>query len=78
MDFGRRCKEIESQYAEKLGEMRRQIDAKWRLLDKFEASVKAVAENKGLWKKKMAAKEGEVEALKVLSNPSLSKHLFNM
>lgn len=65
MDFDRRCKEVEGRYAEKLGEMRRQIDAKWKMLDKFEASLKTVAENKSLWRKRMAAKEGEVEALKV-------------
>ena len=45
--------------------MRRQLEARWRQIDKFEASVKVVAEAKAAWRKKLAAKDGEIEALKV-------------
>lgn len=41
------------------------MDSRWRQLDKFEASVKAIAEAKATWRKKMSAKEGEIEGLKV-------------
>ena len=50
--------------------MRKQLDSRWRQLDKFEASLKTLAEAKGLWRKKLAAKEGEVEALKVRARQS--------
>lgn len=41
------------------------MESRWRQLDKFETSVKAIAEAKSTWRKKMSAKEGEIEALKV-------------
>lgn len=44
--------------------MRKQLDHRWKQLDKFETSLKAVAEAKTAWRKKLSAKEGEVEALK--------------
>lgn len=65
LDFDKRCKEAESRYTERLTEMRKQIESRWKQLDKFETSVKAIAEAKAAWRKKMSAKEGEIEALKV-------------
>lgn len=44
--------------------MRKQLDARWRQLDKFEVSVRTLADSKSAWRKKLALKEGEVEALK--------------
>ena len=41
------------------------MESRWRQLDKFETSVKAIAEAKSAWRKKMSAREGEIEALKV-------------
>ena len=67
LDFDKRCKEVEARYAEKLGDMRKQLDSRWKQLDKFEASLKTLTEAKGTWRKKLATKEGEVEALKVRS-----------
>jgi hypothetical protein len=48
-----------------MSEMKKQLDARWRQLDKFEASVRTIAEAKSAWRKKLSAKEGEAEALKV-------------
>lgn len=65
LDFDKRAKEAEGRYGDKLTDMRKQLDARWRQLDKFEASLKTLAEAKSLWRKKLSAKEGEVDALKV-------------
>ncbi len=65
LEFDKRCKAAESRYSERLNEMRRQLEARWRQIDKFEASVKVVAEAKASWRRKLAAKDGEIEGLKV-------------
>lgn len=65
LDFDKRCKEAETRFNERSNEMRKQMESRWRQLDKFETSVKAIAEAKSTWRKKMSAKEGEIEALKV-------------
>jgi chromosome segregation ATPase len=65
LDFDKRCKEAETRFTEKFNEMRKQMESRWRQLDKFEASVKAIAEAKSTWRKKMSARAGEIEALKV-------------
>ena len=52
-------------FTERANDMRKQMESRWRQLDRFEASVKAIAEAKSTWRKKMSAKEGEIEALKV-------------
>ncbi|CAL1703091.1 unnamed protein product [Somion occarium] len=64
LDFDKRVKDAESKYAEKLNDMKKQLEARWKQLDRFENSVKTLAEAKLQWKKKMGAKEGEIEALK--------------
>lgn len=50
---------------EKLAEIRKQLDVRWKQIDKFEASVKTYADTKAAWRRKFAVKEGELEALKV-------------
>lgn len=65
LDFDKRCKEAEGRYTEKLTDMRKQLDTRWKQIDKFEASVKAYAETKAGWRRKFSAKEGELEAIKV-------------
>lgn len=45
--------------------MRKQLDARWKQIDKFETSLKGLAEAKAGWRKKLVTREGEVEALKV-------------
>jgi hypothetical protein len=65
MDFDRRCKEIEARFTEKLGDMRKQLDNRWKQIDKFETSLKSYADTKVSWKRKLSQKEGELEAIKV-------------
>jgi chromosome segregation ATPase len=65
LDFDKRVKEVEAKFTEKLADMRRQLDTRWKQIDKFESSVKAYGEAKATWRRKFTAKEGELEALKV-------------
>jgi hypothetical protein len=65
VDFDRRAKDVEARFVEKLNEMRKQLDMRWKQIDKFEAGVKGYADAKAGWRRKLNAKEGEVEALKV-------------
>ncbi|EMD34205.1 hypothetical protein CERSUDRAFT_55205 [Gelatoporia subvermispora B] len=65
LDFDKRAKETEARYTDKLTDMRKQIEQRWRQLDRFEASLKVLAEAKAAWRKKMAMKDGELEAHKV-------------
>lgn len=68
LDFDKRAKEAEARFTEKMTEMRKQLDMRWKQIDKFESSVKAYAEAKATWRRKCMAKEGELEALKVTNN----------
>jgi hypothetical protein len=45
--------------------MRKQLESRWKQIDKFEASVKTYAETKTTWRRKLNMKEGELEAIKV-------------
>jgi len=65
LDFDKRVKEAETKFSEKLADMRRQLDTRWKQVDKFESSVKAYGEAKATWRRKFTAKEGQLEALKV-------------
>jgi len=53
-------------YVDKLNEIRKQLDTRWKQIDKFESSVKSYGDTKSQWRRKFATKEGELEALKVL------------
>lgn len=64
-EFEKRVKEAEQRYSDKLNDMRKQLDLRWKQIDKFEASVKTLAEAKAAWRKKLSAKDGEIEALQV-------------
>jgi len=76
LDFDKRCKDIEGRFTEKLVDMRKQLDSRWKQIDKFESSVKAYGEAKTTWRRKLSAKEGELEAIKVRGkkNPPLRYH----
>jgi septal ring factor EnvC (AmiA/AmiB activator) len=65
LDFEKRCKEAEGRYSDKLADLKKQIDNRWRQIDKFESSLKTIADTKLAWKRKFSLKEGEIEALKV-------------
>lgn len=64
-EFEKRVKDADQRYSDKLADMRKQLDLRWKQIDKFEASVKTLAEAKSVWRKKLSAKEGEIEALQV-------------
>ncbi|KAG6844391.1 hypothetical protein H0H87_007203 [Tephrocybe sp. NHM501043] len=64
-EFEKRCKEAEGRFSDKLTDMRKQLDHRWKQIDKFEASVKTYADTKVTWRRKLASKEGELEAIKV-------------
>ncbi|KAF8867925.1 hypothetical protein CPB84DRAFT_1741356 [Gymnopilus junonius] len=76
-DFEKKCKDVEAKFAEKLGDMKKQLDNRWKQIDKFEASVKTYADTKQAWKKKYAQKEGELEAVKA-TNVELSSQLSSI
>ncbi|RPD64285.1 hypothetical protein L226DRAFT_505884 [Lentinus tigrinus ALCF2SS1-7] len=73
-EFEKRVKEAEQRYSDKLNDMRKQLDLRWKQIDKFEASVKTLAEAKALWRKKLNAKDGEIEALQA-TNAALQSHV---
>src|ERR1700749_2200718 len=64
-DFDRRCKDAESRYSERMDGIKKQLDARWRQLDKFEASVGKIAEQKASWRRKFHEKDSELEIAKV-------------
>jgi hypothetical protein len=66
LNFEKRAKEAEARYTEKLNEIRKSLDQRWRQLDKFESSVKQFADTKSTWRRKLSTKEGELEAAKVI------------
>ncbi|KAF7297265.1 Rpa49 subunit specific to nuclear RNA polymerase I [Mycena indigotica] len=74
VDFDKRAKDAEARFMERLTEMRKQLDMRWKQIDKFEAGVKGFADAKTGWKRKLVAKEGEVEALRT-TNVELSAQL---
>ncbi|KIY62153.1 hypothetical protein CYLTODRAFT_361928 [Cylindrobasidium torrendii FP15055 ss-10] len=76
-EFERRCKEAEGNYTEKLNEMRKQIDSRWKQVDKFEASVKAYADTKTQWRRKFAQKDGEIDSLRT-ANQEMATQLSGM
>jgi chromosome segregation ATPase len=57
--------------------MKKQLDNRWRQIDKFEASLKVFAETKAQWRKKLNSKEGELEALRA-TNSELSSQLSSL
>lgn len=52
---------------DKLNEIKKQLETRWKQIDKFEAGVKSYGEAKATWRRKLSAKEGEVDALKARS-----------
>ncbi|PPQ92088.1 hypothetical protein CVT25_008269 [Psilocybe cyanescens] len=77
LDFDKRCKEVEGKFSDKLNDMRKQLDQRWKQIDKFESSLKTYAETKAGWKRKFAQKEGELEAIKT-TNAEMASQLAGM
>ena len=63
--FEKRVKEAEGRYSERLAELKKQLDHRWRQIDKFETSLKSYAEAKAGWRRKLSTKDGELDAAKV-------------
>ncbi|WWC88754.1 uncharacterized protein L201_003667 [Kwoniella dendrophila CBS 6074] len=63
-DFEKRIKETESSVDQRVNELKKQLEQKWRALDNFEAAVKKLELTKMQWKSKYTMKEGELEAAK--------------
>ncbi|TFK45915.1 hypothetical protein OE88DRAFT_1668544 [Heliocybe sulcata] len=77
LDFDKRCKEVEAKYMEKLTELKKQLDQRWKQIDKFEAGLKNYADAKAAWRRQMSVKEGELEGLKS-SNSDLTAQLSKL
>ncbi|KAK0189739.1 hypothetical protein F5146DRAFT_1139206 [Armillaria mellea] len=77
LDFDKRCKEVEGRFIERLTDMRKQLDVRWKQIDKFETSVKAYADVKAGWRRKFSAKEGELEAIKT-TNAEMAAQLASV
>ncbi|KAG2124635.1 hypothetical protein DEU56DRAFT_963486 [Suillus clintonianus] len=74
LDFDKHVKKVEGKFTEKVADMRRQLDMRWKQIDKFESSVKAYEEAKATWRRKFTAKDGEIEGLKA-TNAELTSQL---
>lgn len=61
-DFDKRIKEVESGMEKSMTRLKRQLDAKWRALDGFEASVKKLELQRSQQRTKLAQKDGELDA----------------
>ncbi|KZT19172.1 hypothetical protein NEOLEDRAFT_1246010 [Neolentinus lepideus HHB14362 ss-1] len=77
LDFDKRCKEVEAKYMEKLTDLKKQLDQRWKQIDKFEAGLKNYADAKASWRRQMSSKEGELEALRS-SNSDLTAQLSKL
>ncbi|KAG6866142.1 hypothetical protein C0991_008095 [Blastosporella zonata] len=77
LEFEKRCKDAEGRFADRLTDMRKQLDHRWKQIDKFEASVKTYAETKVTWRRKLASREGELEAIKA-TNAEMANQLASL
>ncbi|KAL1412952.1 hypothetical protein Q8F55_000701 [Vanrija albida] len=76
-DFDKRIKDTETKMDQKMASMKRQLDAKWRALDSFEASVKKLELARAQWRSKYSLKDGELEASKA-RNAELQKEISSL
>ncbi|BEI86402.1 hypothetical protein CcaverHIS002_0606890 [Cutaneotrichosporon cavernicola] len=60
-DFDKRIKEVETGMEKNMTRLKRQLDAKWRALDGFEASVKKLELQRSQQRAKLAQKDGELD-----------------
>ncbi|KAG9090077.1 hypothetical protein FRC06_001235 [Ceratobasidium sp. 370] len=63
-EFTKRAKELEAKLMGKFQDMNKSLDNRMKGLDKFELSLKTVADARQAWRKKLVAKEGELDALR--------------
>ncbi|KAF8332590.1 uncharacterized protein EI90DRAFT_671985 [Cantharellus anzutake] len=63
-DVQKRVKEAETRLTERTNELRKQLDHRWKQVDRFESRVQSLSDAKQGWRRKYNAKEGELESLK--------------
>ncbi|KAJ1309342.1 hypothetical protein OPQ81_006121 [Rhizoctonia solani] len=63
-EFVKRSKELEAKLMGKIQDLNKQMESRMRGLDKFELSLRTIAEARQGWRKKLVAKEGELDALR--------------
>ncbi|KAG8680240.1 hypothetical protein FRC11_002745, partial [Ceratobasidium sp. 423] len=63
-EFVRRSKELEAKLMGKIQDLNKALDSRMKGLDKFEVSLKTVAEARQGWRKKLMVKEGELDSLR--------------
>ncbi|CAE6345699.1 unnamed protein product [Rhizoctonia solani] len=63
-EFAKRAKELEAKLLGKIQDLNKALDNRMKGLDKFEVSLRTVAEARQGWRKKLVAKEGELDALR--------------
>jgi hypothetical protein len=56
---------VETRFSEKMNRVRKQLDNRWKQIDKFEASIKSYADIEASWRRRFSSKEDELEAVKV-------------
>ncbi|KAF8309737.1 hypothetical protein DL93DRAFT_2085258 [Clavulina sp. PMI_390] len=73
-DFEKRVKDAETRFVDKLTDLKKQLDNRWKQIDRFESSVKNLTEMRNTWRRKYNLKEGELEQAKS-ANSELSSQL---
>lgn len=76
--FETRLKEIEARHADKVSDIKKTLEVRWKAIERFESSVKSVAEMKGAWRRKFAGLNGEMDILKVSSTLPIPRLLANI
>jgi chromosome segregation ATPase len=63
-EFEKRLQSVETRLGDKLGELKRTLDSRWRTLERVEGSVKNLADAKSSWRRKVQLLQGELDAAK--------------
>ena len=59
-----KAKDVEAKLLEKYTALKRQQDARFRQIDRFEASIKQATDKQAQWRSRLVAKQSELEAVK--------------
>jgi len=63
-DFEKRLQASEAKLQERVTELKRTLDTRWRVLERVEGSVKNLADAKASWRRKVALLQGELDGAK--------------
>ncbi|KAH8827898.1 hypothetical protein DL96DRAFT_1124588 [Flagelloscypha sp. PMI_526] len=75
--FESRLKDTEAVYADKVADIKKTLETRWKSIEKFESNVKALADMKSTWRRKFSMLNGELDALKA-TNAELQNQLSSM